>query len=337
MAIRRQNVPVRFPGALAASFLLFSLPAFADRAAAVKAHQAGLAAFSKGDYDGALREFSLAIKEDSSLAESWTEYRDFWFMKEPALPAGTKMELWAFRSFEDYRRHCVDTKAEAQLNAAGFASSESNVVVGWNKTGDHRLFLQTMVHEAAHLYYFRVAAPAALPSWHAEGMATYFEGFEPDMLGWRFGKLAVGRLDMAREAMKAGNHLPLSDLLSGDALALINSDTRKALLFYAESWALNFYLVRTDNQKYREGYDNFRKAVMTGKKASLAEFVGDLKQLERDWVTFVCGLQEGIGRAVSAGYFSEYALSTTIPLSLKSTTSAFPVDLLPPWLAYPYE
>ncbi|MEK7466696.1 MAG: DUF1570 domain-containing protein [Planctomycetota bacterium] len=230
-------------------------------------------------------------KELASVAEkAWSEFRDFWFMKEPSLPVGSKMELWAFREYEDYRRHCAENKAEAQLNAAGFATSETNVVVGWNKTGNEQLFLQTMVHEAAHLYYFRVAAPSSLPSWHAEGMATYFEGFEHAADGWKFGTLASGRIDLARDAMKSGTHLPLADLLAGDALALINSDTRKALLFYSESWALNFYLVRTDNPKYHDGYENFRKAVMSGKKASLADFMGDLKQLEKDWVTFVCGL-----------------------------------------------
>ncbi len=230
-------------------------------------------------------------KDLAAIAENaWVQMREFYFMKEPALPAGTKMEIWAFRGYEDYRRYCIENKAEDHLNASGFANSATNVVVGWNKTGDLRLFLQILVHEAAHLYYFRVAPGSSPPSWHAEGLATWFEGFEPAADGWRFGRLPVGRVDQAREAMMAGTHLTLTDLLAGDAIALINTDTRKALLFYAEAWSFNFFLMRTDNEKYRLAFEEYRKAVMAGKKPALGDFFGDLKQLEKDWTAFVKAL-----------------------------------------------
>src|SRR6185503_3665640 len=138
----------------------------------------------------------------------------------PKLNAGEKMELWAFRSFEDYRRYCIEKKAEDHLNAAGFATSDSLVVAGWNKTRNDQQFLQTMSHEAAHLFFFRVAPAARPASWFAEGMATAFEGFSWDGKAWSFNFVSDSRLPFVRDAMKAGRQIPLADLLSGDALAL---------------------------------------------------------------------------------------------------------------------
>ncbi|MBI2920867.1 MAG: DUF1570 domain-containing protein [Planctomycetes bacterium] len=226
-------------------------------------------------------------KDLAVLAEAaYGEFRGFYGGAEPK----EKMTLYAFRAYEDYRRHCVEVKAEDHLNAAGFARSDSNVVAGWNKTSNRQQFLQTMVHEAAHLYYFRTSAAARPPSWYAEGMATYFEGFFWDGKGYRFNHLSESRLPFARDAMKGGRHIPLKDLLAGDALALINSDSQKALLFYAECWALNFYLSQTDYRPWKEAYAEYRKAVDTGKAGPLEKFFPDLGKLEEDWVRFVTGL-----------------------------------------------
>ncbi|KAF0244596.1 MAG: hypothetical protein FD180_2414, partial [Planctomycetota bacterium] len=230
-------------------------------------------------------------KELGALIEAaWPEYRKFYGGEEPKFAPGKKMTLYAFKGYEDYRKYCVETKADDHLNAAGFARSDSDVVAGWNKTGDRQQFLQTMVHEGAHLYYFRVAPAARPPSWHAEGMATYFEGFNWDGKSWRFNFLSESRIPFVRNAVAAGKHIPLKDVFSGDALALINSDHNKALLFYAECWSLNLFLTQTDRKEYRDGYLAYRKAVQEGKAATLGEFVKDIGKLETDWKLFVGGL-----------------------------------------------
>jgi tetratricopeptide (TPR) repeat protein len=229
-------------------------------------------------------------KELAGLAEAaYGEFKRYWGA-EPKLTAGEKMTLYAFRTYEDYRKYCVDNNAEGQLGGAGFATSASNVVVGWNKTSNLQQFLQTMVHEAAHLYYFRVAHRARAPSWHAEGLATYFEGFSWDGKSWRFHHVSDSRLAFAQRAMKEGSHIPLDEMFKADALALINSDTHKALLFYAQCWALNLYLSETDDRAYREAFAAFRKSVEEGGQEPLSKFIPDLGKLEKDWVRFVSGL-----------------------------------------------
>jgi tetratricopeptide (TPR) repeat protein len=230
-------------------------------------------------------------KDLAILAESaYEDFRKYYGGEEPKLAGKEKMQLWGFRTYEDYRKYCVEHKAEDQLNAAGFARSDSNTVVGWNKTGNRQQFLQTMVHEAAHLYWFRVAPMARAPSWHAEGMATYFEGFSWDGKGYKFNHLSESRLPFARDAMKGNRHIALKDLLDGNALSLINSDTNKALLFYAECWALNYYLSETDNPAYKAAYQDFRKMIAGGGQKSLLEFFPDAAKLEADWIRFVTGL-----------------------------------------------
>ncbi|MCC6740299.1 MAG: tetratricopeptide repeat protein [Planctomycetia bacterium] len=223
------------------------------------------------------------------IEEAYAEFREY-YGSEPKLGPKEKMTLYAFRTFEDYRKHCIEQKAEDHLAAAGFARSDSLVVAGWNRTGNRQQFLQTMVHEAAHLYWFRVAPAAKAPSWFSEGMATYFEGFSWNGSRYSFNHVAEARLPFVREAMKAGRHMPLKDLLAADALALINSDSRKALLFYAQCWSLNFYLSVTENKAWRNAYADYRKAVTAGQPKTLLDFFPDAAKLESDWVRFVTGL-----------------------------------------------
>lgn len=214
------------------------------------------------------------------------ELKRFYDGREPTRGA-EKMTLFAFRTYEDYRRHCVEHKAEAELNAAGFASSDSMVVVGWNKTGNLAHLLQTMVHEAAHLYFFRICNATAIPSWHAEGMATYFEGFKGAGASWKFDFISETRLAFAREAMRAKRHIPLAEVLTSDALTLINSDAVKANLFYSQCWAINYFLSQTDNAAYRDAYKAYRTAVEGGSADLLSKYIPDLAKLERDWIVFI--------------------------------------------------
>jgi len=96
-------------------------------------------------------------KDLAGLAEAaWPEFAKY-HDAEAKLPGKDKLTLYAFRDYEDYRRYCVETKSEDYLGAAGFAKSDSTIAVGWNKTSNRQQFLQTMVHEAAHLYYSRCA------------------------------------------------------------------------------------------------------------------------------------------------------------------------------------
>ncbi|MEK7469921.1 MAG: hypothetical protein AAB074_21340 [Planctomycetota bacterium] len=221
---------------------------------------------------------------------AYQECKAYYGGVEPKPAGGETMTLYAFRTYEDYRRYCVETKTENHLGAAGFAKSDSNTVAGWNKTSNRQQFLQTMVHEMSHLYFFRVSPLARAPSWYAESMATYFEGFNWEGKSYKFTYVSEGRLPFVRDAMKGKRHIPLKDVLAGDALQLINTDAQKALLFYAECWSLNYFLCHTENKAYRDAWAEYRKSVAGGGAKGLLEFFPDAAKLEADWMRFVTGL-----------------------------------------------
>ncbi len=242
-------------------------------------------------YDIRTNESEAFAKELARLIEkTYAECKELYGGKEPTLPGKERMTLYAFGTYEDYRRHCTETKHEAQLQAAGFASSDSNVVAGWDKTDNRQQFLQTMSHEAAHLYYFRIAPSARPPSWYAEGLATQLEGFQWDGKEYAFDRLSSSRVPFIRQAVDAKKHFPLADLFRGDALALINADPSRALTFYAECWALVYYLCHTSEAKHVESFRRYREAIDAGTDRPPAEFFPDLAQLEKDFLRFAKGL-----------------------------------------------
>jgi tetratricopeptide (TPR) repeat protein len=230
-------------------------------------------------------------KDLALLAETaWEKMKAYHGGAEPSFPPGARMTLHAYRSFEDYRDWCVQNKAQDQVAAAGFARSDLDVAAGWNKTGNDRQFLQTMIHEASHLFYFRVSPAARPPSWYAEGMATWFEGFAWDGAAWTFSHISDARLPFARDAMKAGRHIPLKELLAGDAMQLILADPSRALLFYAECWSLHYYLSRTDDRSARTAWAEFRKAADSGTPRPLLDYFPDPARIEKDWISFISGM-----------------------------------------------
>ena len=225
------------------------------------------------------------LAEVAELA--WAEMKSYWDGREPKLGKDEKLTMYAFRGFNDYRRYCAERKADKSLNASGFASPDSPVVAGWNKTGNVQIFLKTMVHEAAHLYYFRIASSAGLKSWHSEGLATYFEGFQRKDGKWAFTYVNTERLAFAKRAFSEGTAFSLKDLMAADALTLINKDGAKALTFYAQCWSLNYFLSQTGNDAWRSAYKEYRKSVEAGKAEPLSKYFKDMAALEKDWKAYI--------------------------------------------------
>lgn len=232
----------------------------------------------------------VAKELGSVLEVAYEELKKF-YGAEPDLPKGQKMTLYAFKSFEDYRKYCVENKAEDHLNAAGFARSDSNVVVGYDKMQNTQMLLRTMVHEAAHLYYFRVRPWGRAPSWYAEGMATYFEGFAWKENRWQFDFRNNTRTHFVKKAQREGKLLPWEQFFEGEALNLINEDSEKSLTFYAQSWAMLYYLKNTSNKAYQDRFAEYCQYIDKGQPKSFQEILGPLyEKFRQDWEAFVQSL-----------------------------------------------
>jgi len=204
-------------------------------------------------------------------------------------PKGTEpMRLMAFRTYEDYRSYCEKTGNLAQLNATGFSPSEPRTACGYDKLKDERSLLQTMLHEGAHLFY-QLSFGGQPESWLAEGMATYFEGFKQrgkDRI--EFHHKPRMRRTLFRQALSQGQHIPLKDFFGADAGKLINSNAKRALVFYAQAWALHYFLRTTPNPHYRVGFKRYWVLVARGNKPNLLKVLSiPVEQLERDFLAFI--------------------------------------------------
>ncbi len=204
-------------------------------------------------------------------------------------PKGTqRMRLLAFRTYEDYRAYCERTGNLAQLNATGFSPSEPRTACGYDKLKDERSLLQTMLHEGAHLFY-QLAFDGQPESWLAEGMATYFEGFRLKSGGQiKFHHKPRMRRTLFRQALSQGRQIPLQEFFTADAGKLINSNANRALVFYSQAWAVHYFLRKSPDPRYRQGFLRYWKAVARGSKPNLLKLIGvPLAQMERDFKAFI--------------------------------------------------
>lgn len=201
-------------------------------------------------------------------------YQAFGKVLGPPPSSGKPMRLLAFRTYEDYRAYCERTNNLAALNAAGFAPSEPGTACGYDKLKDEATLLETMVHEAAHLYFVQAYPAARPPSWLAEGMATYFEGFDVDAHAHlTFHHRPKSRAAGFAQALADRRALKLDEMLASNAGVLINTSADKALVFYAQSWAL-FYFLQQADPATKARFDELLVAVGRGSTPSLPKTLG---------------------------------------------------------------
>lgn len=115
--------------------------------------------------------------------------------------------------------------------------------------------LAIAAHEGWHQYTQR-AFQQPLPVWLEEGLATVMEGHrfegrgEPQFLPW----FNTQRFDLLRKAHAAGRLVSLRDLLAdspGDLLAGGAGAGERALIYYAQVWALSHFLLEGDSGAHR--------------------------------------------------------------------------------------
>lgn len=150
----------------------------------------------------------------------------------------------------------------------------------------------TVIHEATHQIAFNCGLQtryADIPLWVSEGIAVYFE--TPDLRssrGWsNIGAINTPRLTQFRQYLPRRPAGSLATLLADDARL---RDPKQALDAYAESWALNYFLI----QRRGKQYDAYLK--MLSEKGQLLwdkpeerlqEFkqaFGDLEQLDTEFI-----------------------------------------------------
>ncbi len=226
-------------------------------------------------------------------------------------------------SRESFDRYCREReKKEMSPQIKGiYEYNRRRIVVYYDVHAPYEVLFHEGVHQLVHYYVLRETGGARTPHmyWFQEGLGTYFEGFR------RTGEGEVvidpwvnrGRLTAVKEALRDPHpegrrgFVPLSVLVGmtvddfwdwyercmGGTEADAAEATRKAHLYYAESWAFVHFL-RQKGEEYRRTFDDYFRAEIRGEggrkkfedlvKANLGM---DLEQLEEKFVAYVLGLK----------------------------------------------
>src|SRR5262245_40080898 len=118
-------------------------------------------------------------------------------------------------------------------------------------------------HELTH--YFLSHALANRPAWLSEGLAEYFSTADI-----RNDEIVLGALSPERlQLLRTERLLPLEELFAVDSSSPYYNESRKANVFYAESWAFIYYMMHGDHA------DAFRRFIeaSTTSEADLLEYL----------------------------------------------------------------
>lgn len=215
--------------------------------------------------------------------------------------------------FDDYfRRH--DGLTLAPEIKGIYDQSRRRVVLYNHADASCQVVFHEGVHQLVHAHTLRRTGGLRLPPktyWFEEGLGTYFEGFrragerieiDPDA--------GRQRLPVVKQALRSPDRkdfIPLSVLVGmtvddfwtwfqkgreGDAEAT----TRRAQLYYAQSWAFVYFL-RQRGGAYKSTFDDYFLAEISGRggkeefeRLLRANLGLELSQLEGEFVEFISGL-----------------------------------------------
>ena len=175
-----------------------------------------------------------------------------------------KLQVFVFKEKKAYVAYLAGTKQDGFSVALGLADGATNTALVNAEGQSPDVIRSAAMHEIAHLFMYGVT-PAVMPSWYAEGFADMFAGtgtFEWDGKVLKTGgMLSKGLLDGIKS--DAG-YLPLSELISGEALTYLAKDRTKASRFYVESWAFLRFMRTATNQEMGERFHLWELACKGG-------------------------------------------------------------------------
>lgn len=171
-----------------------------------------------------------------------------WKLEEPSFPLVSVV----FSDHQGFLRYGEADIGEMAKSLIGYYHLESNRMITFNVPNLERN-IATIIHEATHQLAYNCGVQqrfADNPMWVSEGLATFFEA--PDFRnprGWR----TIGRKNEVNFARwkRYIPHRPsesLTTLLADDSRYRSASSSPES--FYAESWALTYFLIKTRTDQY---------------------------------------------------------------------------------------
>ena len=227
------------------------------------------------------------------------------------------LKVVILNSRESFDRYCEkrDKKRMAPAIKGLYEYRERRILTYYDLGAPYEVLLHEGTHQLVHYYTLRETEGRKIPSsyWFQEGLGTYFEGFrrridgeivlDPGSNSQRLPTLKQILLQQDRR-----DFIPLTmlvgmtvdefwDWFERGMLTEPAEVTRKAQLYYAESWAFAHFL-RQAGGNHRKVFDAyFRREISgTGSKAVFEELVRtelgvDLPQLEDQFVKYIQALK----------------------------------------------
>ena len=173
------------------------------------------------------------------------------------------LRLFVFGKRDDYVAYlkaCGHEGASAGSGLCDYGTFQTLVCAEGLAADD----LNAMVlHELSHLFFFG-CAPVAMPDWYAEGFAESFGGQGTFLWDGKQltlgGKMRQDRIDAVKKAP-----MPLRDLFAGDAAKLLATNREQGMLFYAQSWAFQRFVLQPDGpwrERFQWWEDECRGALL---------------------------------------------------------------------------
>jgi len=208
-------------------------------------------------------------------------------------------------SREEFQRYAASQGVAAPRGVLGFYSRESNRIIlydvgaGRSDEKEWQQNASVLIHEATHQTAFNIGVHSRFvppPLWVAEGVATLFEApgvYDSGKYRRQRDRLNVGRLEQFRQGVLP-KHRPevLTGIIASDQLFRAAPSAA-----YAEAWALTFYLVETQPQKYFDylGRTARRAPLSTSSAAErtadfTAVFGSEWPMFEAHFLRFIRGL-----------------------------------------------
>jgi len=213
-------------------------------------------------------------------------------------------------SFDAYTRRVNNGEDHSTQIRGVYELSRQRVILYHDPVAPFEVILHEGVHQLMHSYIRRLGGDetTCTTQWFWEGLATYFEGFRRSGDGQIFLDPAVNRsrLPAMKHAISGPDrtYAPLALLtgMSRDGFWTWYREqckvddlqaTRKAQAFYAESWALVYFL-RTKGGPYLRTFDEYFRDELQGKggkesfEGAIRKHLGvDLGQLEQEFLQYV--------------------------------------------------
>jgi hypothetical protein len=140
------------------------------------------------------------------------------------------------------------------LGRGGYTTRGTSVLYYIDWSGRDRDTFAIAAHEGWH-QYTQTCFRNPLPIWLEEGIATYMEGYRfrrtmvvPEFQPWNNWE----RSRALGDAIRAGNLIPLRELLDESPQKFLGEGKDRLLVYYAQVWALTRFLADGNDGRYRD-------------------------------------------------------------------------------------